>query len=144
MEIDNEEGSFSYSYCCGDTGGFCTGNHLYESNGLKYELKGDLQVQLRQKIGEDKDIDLEFDDQELKNRLTYDLGNNMAAFGQLDYSFDKKANDPSADDGGKLEEAYLGLLLTILICGLVSRTIPAISSVLRKPTKPLSKMMYLI
>ncbi len=82
---------------------------LYEGNGLKYDLKGDMQVQLRQKIGTDKDIDLEFDDLELKNRLTYDLGNSMAAFGQLDYSFDKKANDPSADDGGKLEEAYLGL-----------------------------------
>ena len=82
---------------------------LYEGNGLKYELKGDMQVQLRQKIGADQDIDLEFDDLELKNRLTYDLGNDMAAFGQLDYSFDKKANDPSADDGGKLEEAYLGM-----------------------------------
>ncbi len=82
---------------------------IYENNGLKYELKGDLQVQLRQKIGAEKDIDLEFDDLELKNRLGYDLGNNIVAFGQLDYSFDQKANDPSAADGGKLEEAYLGL-----------------------------------
>ncbi|GAA0703554.1 hypothetical protein GCM10009104_36360 [Marinobacterium maritimum] len=82
---------------------------IYENHGLKYELKGDLQVQLRQKIGPERDIDLEFDDLELKNRLSYDLGNNMAAFGQLDYSFDKKANDPSAEGSGKLEEAYLGL-----------------------------------
>ncbi|MDO6561861.1 porin [Amphritea sp. 1_MG-2023] len=84
---------------------------IYEDNGLKYELKGDLQVQLRQKIGDNQDQDLEFDDLELKNRVTYRLNDGMSAFAQLDYSFDKRANDQSSDsqDGGKLEEAYLGL-----------------------------------
>ncbi|WP_296059235.1 porin [uncultured Amphritea sp.] len=84
---------------------------IYEGNGLKYDLKGDLQVQLRQKIGDNQDQDLEFDDLELKNRVTYSLNEGMSAFAQLDYSFDKRANDQSADsqDGGKLEEAYLGL-----------------------------------
>lgn len=84
---------------------------IYEGNGLKYELKGDWQVQLRQKVGQDKDVDLEFDDLELKNRVTYTLDEGLAAFGQLDYSFDKEANNASSDaaDGGKLEEAYLGL-----------------------------------
>lgn len=81
---------------------------IYEGNGLKYELKGDLQVQLRQKVGNDKDLDLEFDDLELKNRITYALNDDLSAFGQLDYSFDKRANEGNID-GGKLEEAYLGL-----------------------------------
>ncbi len=84
---------------------------VYEGNGLTYVLKGDLQVQLRQKIGDNQDQDLEFDDLELKNRVTYSLNEGMSAFAQLDYSFDKRANDQSSDsqDGGKLEEAYLGL-----------------------------------
>ncbi|MBQ0783836.1 MAG: porin, partial [Amphritea sp.] len=43
--------------------------------------------------------------------VTYSLNEGMSAFAQLDYSFDKRANDQSSDsqDGGKLEEAYLGL-----------------------------------
>ncbi|MGY8871187.1 MAG: porin [Pseudomonadales bacterium] len=80
---------------------------VYEGKGLKYELKGDFQVQLRQKVGKDKDLDIEFDDLELKNRVTYTLNDNMAAFGQLDFSFDRAANN--GGDGAKLEEAYLGL-----------------------------------
>jgi hypothetical protein len=80
---------------------------IYEGKGLTYELKGDLQVQLRQKIGEDKNTDIEFDDLELKNRLTYTLNEGLSAFGQLDFSFDRAAND--GGDGAKLEEAYLGL-----------------------------------
>ncbi|WP_290703309.1 porin [Amphritea sp.] len=81
---------------------------IYEGKGLKYELKGDFQLQLRQKVGEDKDLDLEFDDMELKNRVTYELGNDMTAFGQLDFSYDDSAND-KYDGRSDLEEAYLGL-----------------------------------
>ncbi|SIS61662.1 porin [Neptunomonas antarctica] len=80
---------------------------IYEGKGLTYELKGDLQVQLRQKIGEDKNTDIEFDDLELKNRVTYKLNEGLSAFGQLDFSFDRAAN--GGEDGAKLEEAYLGL-----------------------------------
>ncbi len=84
---------------------------IYENNGFKYVLKGDWQVQLRQKIGEDKGADMEFDDLELKNRVTYSLSDSLSAFGQLDYSFDKEGNNAGSDaaDGGRLEEAYLGL-----------------------------------
>ena len=90
---------------------------IYEGKGLKYDLKGDFQLQLRQKVGKDKDLDLEFDDLELKNRVTYDLGNDMTAFGQLDFSYDDAANKKDADKPSKtqyegrsdLEEAYLGL-----------------------------------
>ncbi|BBB25431.1 porin [Amphritea japonica] len=81
---------------------------IYEADGLKYDLKGDFQLQLRQKVGKDKDLDLEFDDIELKNRVTYDLGSDMTAFGQLDFSYDDSAND-KYDGRSDLEEAYLGL-----------------------------------
>ena len=81
---------------------------IYEGKGLKYDLKGDFQLQLRQKVGKDKDLDLEFDDIELKNRVTYDLGSDMTAFGQLDFSYDDSAND-KYDGRSDLEEAYLGL-----------------------------------
>lgn len=84
---------------------------VYEGDGFKYDLKGDWQVQLRQKVGKDKKLDMEFDDLELKNRATYTLNDTLSAFGQLDYSFDKEANNGASDaaDGGRLEEAYLGL-----------------------------------
>ncbi len=86
---------------------------VYEGKGLKYDLKGDWQIQLRQKVGDNQKLDLEFDDLELKNRVTYSLNKDLSAFGQLDYSFDKEANKAGADaaDGGRLEEAYLGLKL---------------------------------
>jgi len=74
---------------------------LYENDTVKYTVKGDWQVQYRQKVGVDEDAKLEFDDFELKNNITYKLGNGMSAIGQLD--FDPKSG--TAD----LEEAYIGL-----------------------------------
>lgn len=81
---------------------------LYEGNGLTYKLVGDWQIQLRQKAGVDKELDVEFDDLELKNSIVYTLNDNLQAFGQLDYSFDPEGND-SSKDSAKLEEAYVGL-----------------------------------
>lgn len=68
---------------------------------FKYTLKGDWQVQFRQKVGSDKDLDIEYDDLELKNSVTYKLGNGITAFGQLDLA--TKSGDT------KREEAYVGL-----------------------------------
>jgi predicted porin len=81
---------------------------IYEGNGFTYKLNGDLQVQLRKEIGEDENADIEFDDLELKNYVSYDLGNDMKAFGRVDFGF-KNAADDSNKDGSNLEEAYLGL-----------------------------------
>ncbi len=81
---------------------------LYDKDGLKFTTKGDLEIQLRQDVGEDQDVDLVFDDLELKNRAEYDLGNDMTAFGELDFGFKKAAND-SERDSGHFEEAYLGM-----------------------------------
>ncbi|WP_293267463.1 porin [Neptunomonas sp.] len=80
---------------------------VYEGKGLTYKLKGDFQVQLRQDVGKDQSLDVEFDDLELKNSVVYDLNNGMKAFGQLDFGFKDAAEDKK--DGSKLEEAYIGL-----------------------------------
>lgn len=77
---------------------------VYEGNGLTYKLDGVIKVQLRQKIGDDQPQDIEFDDLEIRNFASYDLGNDMTAFGRLDYSF-----DDTGSTGGKLEEGYVGL-----------------------------------
>ncbi|TVM06001.1 MAG: porin [Halomonas sp.] len=80
---------------------------VYDNNGLTYEVNGDFQVQLRQKAGEDKDSDIEFDDLEIKNSVSYELNDDMTAFGQMDFDFKGIAND---DDGeADLEEAYVGM-----------------------------------
>ncbi|MFO7909537.1 MAG: porin, partial [Halomonas sp.] len=80
---------------------------VYDNNGLTYEVNGDFQVQLRQKAGEDKDSDIEFDDMEIKNSVSYELNDDMTAFGQMDFDFKGIANK---DDGeADLEEAYVGM-----------------------------------
>jgi predicted porin len=79
---------------------------VYENNGLTYKLKGDWQVQLRDKY-DDTDLDVEFDDLEIKNTVIYDLGNDMKAFGQLDFGFKDAAE--GKQNGSDLEESYLGL-----------------------------------
>ncbi len=86
--------------------------NLYDKDGLKYDLKGDWEIQFRQDVGDNQDLDLVFDDLELKNRAEYDLGNNMTAFGQVDFGFKKAANDSNRGDRGHLEEAYLGVAVS--------------------------------
>lgn len=82
---------------------------IYDDNGLSFKMKGDWQIQLRDNSNKSDETDVEFDDLEIKNTVTYDLGNGLEAFGQLDFSFDSEANDAATSDSGKLEEAYLGL-----------------------------------
>jgi len=89
---------------------------LYNDKGLKYSLKGDWQVQMRQDIGSEQEMQVEFDDLELKNVVAYDLGDGMTAFGQLHHGFKNQADaktvkltDESIDKGPHLEEAFVGL-----------------------------------
>lgn len=81
---------------------------VFSGEGLTYKLKGDWQVQLRDDHKKSTDMDVEFDDLELKNTVIYDLGNGLQAFGQLDYSFNSEADNKNSDSG-HLEEAYLGV-----------------------------------
>ena len=80
---------------------------IYEGKGLTYKLKGDWQIQLRKDTGNDQKWDVEFDDLEIKNSVSYDLGDNLRAVGQLDFGFKDAAEDKQ--NGSDLEEAYIGL-----------------------------------
>lgn len=96
------------------TAGAANAATIYEGNGLTYKLKGDFQIQLRKKAGDNEKTDIEFDDMELKNSVIYDLGDDMKAFGQLDFSYNDAANendktDASENESSKLEEAYIGM-----------------------------------
>ncbi len=83
---------------------------IYTKDNFSYTVKGDWQIELRQKIGEDQDLDVDFDDLEIKNRVEYEINDGLTAFGQLDFGFKGAANDPGAESG-HLEEAYLGLAM---------------------------------
>ncbi len=79
---------------------------VYDKDGFTYKIKGDLQLQLRQDVGDDQNLDVEYDDVELKNSISYDLGNGLSAFGELDFGFKDAAEDDAP--GPELEEVYLG------------------------------------
>ncbi len=80
---------------------------IYEKDGFTYKLNGDFQVQMRQDPGTDQNAEVEFDDLELKNYVSYDLGNGLTGFGRLDFGFKDAAEDDA--DAGALEEAYVGM-----------------------------------
>lgn len=82
---------------------------VYEKDGLKYSIKGDWQIQLRQDYGKDQDLDVEYDDLEIKNTVVYDLGNGLEAVGALDFGFKNAADKSDSDEAPHLEEAWLGL-----------------------------------
>ena len=95
------------------TAGSASAATIYESKGFTYKLKGDFQIQLRKDVGKDQNLNVDFDDVELKNSVIYDLGNDMKAFGQLDFGYKNAANgkDHGKDknDSSQLEEAYVGM-----------------------------------
>jgi predicted porin len=89
------------------TAGAANAATIYEGKGLTYKLKGDFQVQLRKDTGDNQKVDVEFDDLEIKNTVIYDLGDDMKAFGQLDFGYKDAAEDKQS--GSDLEEAYVGM-----------------------------------
>ena len=91
------------------TAGSASAASIYEGKGLTYKLKGDFPIQLRKDVGADQKLDVEFDDLELKNTVIYDLGDDMKAFGQLDFGYKNSADAKSGYNGSQLEEAYVGL-----------------------------------
>jgi predicted porin len=82
---------------------------VVEKDNFKYEIKGDLQIQLRQDPGDEQDMDLEYDDLEIKNKISYTLNDSMTAFGGLDFGFKNAADKSDSDEGPHLEEAYVGM-----------------------------------
>lgn len=82
---------------------------VYENGGFSYKVNGDFQIQFRQATTHEDDnrAEIEYDDLELKNFVSYDLGNDLTAFGRLDFGFKDAAEDD--ENGSNLEEAFVGL-----------------------------------
>lgn len=81
---------------------------IYEKDGLTYKLKGDWQIQLRQDPGHDQDLDVEYDDLEMKNSVVYQVTEQFSAYGELDFGFKNAADKSDSDDSPHLEEAFVG------------------------------------
>jgi predicted porin len=81
---------------------------VFKKENFTYKIKGDWQIQYRQDPGKDQDADLEYDDLEIKNYVSYKLSENLTAFGELDFGFKDAADKSNDDEGPHLEEAYLG------------------------------------
>lgn len=75
---------------------------VFEKDNFSYSVSADLQIQLLQESGIDEDIDVNFDDGEIKNHFEYKLNDSLVGFGQLDF-------DVAQDDEVAREEAYIGL-----------------------------------
>jgi predicted porin len=83
---------------------------VFDKDGFKYSLSGDLEIQLQDlNTDADDDLDVAYDDLEIKNAVSYELGNGLTAFGELDFGFKEAAEGNSEDDSINMEEAYLGL-----------------------------------
>lgn len=82
---------------------------VLKKDNFTYKIKGDWQIQFRKEIGEDEDVDVEYDDLEIKNYAAYDINDNVTVFGELDFGFKDAADKSDSDEGPHLEEAYLGV-----------------------------------
>lgn len=82
---------------------------VLQKDNFTYKISGDWQIQFRQDPGTDQDLDVEYDDLELKNHVDYKLNDNVTAFGQLDFGFKNAADKSNEDKGPHLEEAYVGV-----------------------------------
>ena len=81
---------------------------IFKKDNFTYKIKGDLQIQLRQDTGDDQDLDVEYDDLEIKNYVAYKINDSVTAFGGLDFGFKNAADKSDSDADPHLEEAYLG------------------------------------
>lgn len=82
---------------------------VLKKDNFTYKIKGDWQIQFRKEIGDDEDLDVEYDDLEIKNYAAYAINDNLTVFGELDFGFKNAADKSDEDDGPHLEEAYLGV-----------------------------------
>lgn len=81
---------------------------VFKKDNFTYKIKGDWQIQFRKDTGKDQDLDVEYDDLEIKNSVSYELNDTLTAFGELDFGFKNAADKSNSDDPPHLEEAYLG------------------------------------
>ena len=89
------------------TSGVANAATIYKQNGLTFKIDGDIQGQLRQRIDTsnttEERVQVDFDDSEFKNKISYDLGNGYKAFAEAHF-------DAGKDKSGtvKSEETFVG------------------------------------
>lgn len=81
---------------------------LYEDNGFKYEMDGDIQVQLQKDNGEEKNLYVNFDALEFDNKVSYQLNDNLTAFGRIKFDFDDAANGDEDQKSAELKDGIVG------------------------------------
>lgn len=89
-------------------GGSAQALTVFKKDNFTYDIKGDWQIQIRKDAGKNQDTDVEYDDLEIKNYVSYNINDTLAAFGALDFGFKNAADDSNGGADPHLEEAYLG------------------------------------
>jgi predicted porin len=79
---------------------------VYEKDGTKVELKGDLQIQLYQKVGKDQDLKMDYDDLTVAFGAKHELESGLKAFGLLKMDWKKQADGTAA---AAVDEGFVGL-----------------------------------
>lgn len=77
---------------------------IYEDKGLTFKIDGDIQLQLRQRVGDDEELHVDYDDSEIKFKLGYDIGGGYTAFGETHYDTGK-----DRDGAVEAEETFVGI-----------------------------------
>lgn len=79
---------------------------VYEKDGTKIDLKGDLQIQLYQKVGVDQDLKMDYDDLTVGFGAKHEMEDGRTVFGLLKMDWKKQAHgDPAA----AVDEGFIGL-----------------------------------
>ncbi|MFP4571967.1 MAG: porin [Desulfobacterales bacterium] len=79
---------------------------VYDRGGTRLDLKGDIQIQPRQNIGDDEDLYVDYDDLTVAFSGKQDLEAGLSAFGVLKMDWKGQAH---GDDDNAVDEAFAGL-----------------------------------
>lgn len=77
---------------------------IYEKDGFKFKVDGDIQIQLRKRTGSGEETHVDIDDSELKNKFSYDLGNDLTGFAEAHFDAGKDLNG-----NVESEETFVGI-----------------------------------
>lgn len=77
---------------------------IYEKDGFKFKMDGDIQIQLRKRTGSGEETHVDIDDSELKNKISYDLGNDLTAFAEAHFDMGKDVSGAVES-----EETFVGI-----------------------------------
>ncbi len=79
---------------------------VYEKDGTKVDFKGDLQIQLRQKVGVDQDLYMDYDDLSVSFGASHKNESGITAYGLLKMDWKGQA---SGDAKAAVDEGFIGL-----------------------------------